>query len=977
MIKAFVKQIVIKKYLAHLELFILALLLFFVSPYQSYATQTELLQPQSTVAIAPPAKSIVIALPTKLALNNTGDNNFHHLVNFLKEYWQIWSIDNQQPIKFVHMSSKNALQALKNREIDIAAVSVFNKDEMDVLYSIPYAKFQQRIFRRLSNDVLAGTQLGIHSSRTSTLDFLGPHVIRKYYENIDVLLTNYKKFDALYSTKPWLLKQKLNDLNLMKEFYISTEEAPTINFHFAVAKNNRNLLYLINDNLRMVSKTQANLWKNKYTASKNNPITLTIGNYLTQLSEAEKQYIIDHNQLYFPVTENGFPPYIITKGFTSITERGFAIDLIEIAQQKLGIIFKPIFVETFDRAIEAINNQQADFLVQVEANGDKDDQYNYSVPYLKSSYSIIYRYDYSLNNDVNDLSDEKIAVVANFNATRLLKRQYPNASFIVFPTIEEAINAVSHAEASIFIGRSLTSAYIIKQQSLSNLTSQPLGSSHLDAQFTFATLKANTSLNTLFSRTVNSITADQFDDLYAKWSKSAFTESNAQKKLDVVYQQASYILSITFVVILIIFLVYYRQLQTQKIVQQKVEKALTVAEKARNEAEESAKAKITFLARMSHEIRTPMNGVLGMAEALTFTRLDANQQELLGTLSGSARNLLSLLNDVLDFSKMDAGKLTLEAVPVNFHLLIKNIMSSFSHIKRHETLKLHYHVDDKITHNYLTDPTRITQVLNNLISNAIKFTEYGQITVSITRVEQTIKEGNIIDSVKISIQDTGIGITKDQQPFLFTPFKQADDDVTRKYGGTGLGLSICHEIVTAMGSAITLESTPNVGSNFYFVLGLKQAGFEYDTDEPNKNTRLTNSIDDDRFKGLRILIAEDNLVNIKVLTAQLKRINIDPDIAQDGEQALNMHTKFPYDIIISDCHMPKMDGFELARIVSQSIKKRPVWLIAVTADALTGAADNCIAAGFNDYMAKPCSQEEVTSKLNNAYHHLMKTLRQT
>jgi signal transduction histidine kinase/ActR/RegA family two-component response regulator len=423
---------------------------------------------------------------------------------------------------------------------------------------------------------------------------------------------------------------------------------------------------------------------------------------------------------------------------------------------------------------------------------------------------------------------------------------------------------------------------------------------------------------------------------------------------------------------LIIFWIYYRRLQIQKSTQRKVEKALTVAEQARSQAEESAKAKITFLARMSHEIRTPMNGVLGMAEALTFTRLDANQQELLGTLRGSARNLLSLLNDVLDFSKMDAGELTLENVPVNFHLLTKNIMSSFNHVNHHDNLRLHYDVDDKITHNYLTDPTRITQVLNNLISNAIKFTEEGEIALSIALVAQDVEEDKIIDTIQISIQDSGIGIAKEQQPLLFTPFKQANSDVTRKYGGTGLGLSICQEIVTAMGSIIKLESALNIGSKFHFTLKLKQAGIECDTEDRRKNTRLANGIDDDRFTKLRILVAEDNLVNIKVLTAQLMRININADVAQDGEQALNMHTECPYDIIISDCHMPKMDGFELARSITQSKPQKPVWLIAVTADALTGAADNCLEAGFNDYMAKPCSQEDVTNKLNNAYRQLLK-----
>jgi len=972
MIKFFVRQRVIKKYFTCSPIFIIVLLSLFTLPFQTFALQKQAAKHQPDVTTLAVNKTLYIALPTEKALNKAGDDDLHRLVSFLKEYWQIWAIDNKQPIKFIYMSSNKAIEALKNDEIDIAALGVFDKTQTDILYSIPYAKYQQHIFRRLVDDGKTGTQLGIHSPRTSTLDFLGPNVIRTYYKDIDLLLADYKKYDALYSTKPWLLKKKLYNSDLMKEYYISMEEGPAANFHFITRKSDRNLLYAINDSLRMVSKAQANLWKNKYTASQDGALKLTIGNYLSQLSENEKQYIIDNNQLYFPVTKNGFPPYLITKGFTNITARGFTIDLVKVAQEKLGIIFKPLFVESFDFSIKAVNNQQADFLPQVEVSNERIKGYNISVPFLKSNYSIIYRHDYSLINNISDLKHEKIAVITSFNATRLLKKQYPYANFIAFATIEEAINAVSNGDASVFIGHSLPSAYIIKQQSLPNLTSQPLPKFHRDAQFTFATLKANNTLITLFNRTINSITADQFDDLYAKWSKSAFSENNVQQRLDTFYRQAGYIISITFLAIFVIFLVYYRKLQTQRSVQQRVENALNLAEKARSRAEKSGKEKITFLARVSHEIRTPMNGVLGMAEALTFTKLDDNQQELLGTLRGSARNLLTLLNDVLDFSKMDAGELTLESVPVNFHLLTKNIMSSFEHCRQQETLHLRYHVDDRITHNYFTDPTRITQVLNNLISNAIKFTKHGEIVISITLTAKRVEKDDIIDTLRISIQDSGIGITKEQQALLFTPFKQANNDITRKYGGTGLGLSICQEIITAMGSVIEVESTPNIGSKFDFLLDLKQAGIECDTEDRRKNKRLTNAIGDDRFNDLRILIAEDNLVNIKVLTTQLKRINIDADVAQDGEQAFNMHTNSPYDIIISDCHMPKMDGFELARKIKQTNPQRPIWLIAITADALTEAAENCLTAGFNDYIAKPCSQEAITDKLNNAYRQLLK-----
>ena len=491
-----------------------------------------------------------------------------------------------------------------------------------------------------------------------------------------------------------------------------------------------------------------------------------------------------------------------------------------------------------------------------------------------------------------------------------------------------------------------------------------------DAKFAAASLKQNDSLITLLNRTIKSISADQFDDMYARWSKTAFVEAENDEKTTGVYRYTIYILATTLVICLIIFWVYYRELQVRKIGQKKVEKALAVAELARAEAEKSTQAKATFLARMSHEIRTPMNGVLGMAEALAFTKLDKEQKELLETLNGSARNLLALLNDVLDFSKMDADKLTLESVPVDIHALTKNIITGFSHYQKSGDLEIKFKISDKITHSYFTDPTRLTQVLNNLLSNAVKFTEKGRIELSVAITDSEIINKEAFDSLHISVRDSGIGISKKNQALLFTPFIQADTEVTRKFGGTGLGLSICQEIVKAMGGEIALESTPGSGSLFHFTLRFKRANIVKKLDERRKNPRAYHDKNDDRFKDFRVLVAEDNLVNVKVLTAQLEQLNIKADIAENGQQALDMHEQNAYDIIISDCHMPELDGFELAKRLSRQAQEKPLWLIAITADALSGAAEKCLSAGFNDYMAKPTPQEEVNNKLNTAYRYL-------
>ena len=913
---------------------------------------------------------IRIALPEQKILNAAVGEKFDSLVNFLKEYWQVWGIDHKYAIEFVRIQQGSAYQALKEKRIDIAAVTVFNENVSDILLSIPYAKYKQRFFRRVTPDESNGIQIGIHTSAQEILTFLGDHIDRQYYDNIDDLLANYTKFDALYSTQPWLLHEKLSQLKLTKHFFVSKDEAPNLYLHAATRAEDRDLLYAINESLRAVNKSQAQLWTNKYLQNNQGNFSLTLGHYFTNLSEAEKRYAIDHNLLTFPIDDKGLPPYVIPNSFTNITERGLVIDLTNIITEKTGLLFRPLYVENKKIAIKSLNDNHVDILLNIDVSATQQQEFAYTVPYLTRQYSIFYRRDYYLTTSLDELNDESIAIVKNVNPADSILTMLPNATIKEYQTIEKAILAVSRGEVNAYIGRSLTTAYLIKEKRLSNLTGQPIPAFNDNAQFTFATLNENTDLILLLNRTIKSISANKIDNLVAKWNMTNFNNRNIKEGVDVAYQQASYVLAGISGTCLIIFWIYYRQLRLRKMAQQKAEQALVIAEEARKEAEKSAQAKITFLARMSHEIRTPMNGVFGMAEALSFTPLNIEQQDLLDTLKNSARNLLALLNDVLDFSKMDAGKLTLESVSVNFHQLTKNIMASFIQTSKKEQLALALDIDEEISHCYFTDPTRLTQVLNNLISNAMKFTEKGSICISINLEQRKESPNTTYDTLRFSVKDTGIGIAKKNQALLFTPFKQADVEVTRKYGGTGLGLSICQEIVNAMGGKIALESVEGCGSDFSFSLTLKQAGFEQAAQDRRKNQRSQHAEDDNRFSDIRVLIAEDNLINIKVLSAQLERLNIIADVAEDGAKALELHALNQYDIIISDCHMPILDGFELAKQLTQTPQEKPIWLIAITADALSGSAEKCLTAGFDDYMAKPCPQEEITNKVNHAYRQL-------
>ncbi|GAA6204864.1 transporter substrate-binding domain-containing protein [Thalassotalea sp. SU-HH00458] len=914
---------------------------------------------------------IRISLPDQASIDAASPEPVQQVVNFLKEFWQIWAIDNEIDVKFYFLPTVEALKQLKEEKIDVVAFNIYQPEYKNVLYSIPYAKFKQTLFQRINHNNSDGFQLAIHSEDKNTLRFLSDTVSRQFFIDLNTLLDKQTKFDAIYSTKPWLLKQALESRSLQNQFYINQQDIPDITLHFTTRTNDRALLSLINNNLRQVKAAQAKLWQDKYLSNVENNFELSLGQYSQGLTEQEKQYVIDHNIIQYPITHAGFPPYIISQSHSNIIERGFAIDLLHHASAKLGIIFKPVYVDNFQDLIDKVTKGNAELLVNIEYDKSLEPQFSFSIPYLKAHYSIVYNPTIPQEQQFSNLNNRTIAAIKNFQATQLLKKAYPQATFMLFDTLELALTAVSQGNADVFIGRSLATSYLIKKNHLSNLTSQPLPDFHRDAQFTFATTKAEQTLVALLNRTINALPATEFENLYAKWSQASFPEANVQAQVDVIYRKASYLFIVIVIIALIVFWVYYRRLQLRKAAQKKVENALVIAESARNEAEQSAQAKITFLAKMSHEIRTPMNGILGMAEALNFTPLNKDQTELLDTLEGSARHLLALLNDVLDFSKMDAGKLTLESVPVNFHLLAKNALKSFRMVNDQQNIQLLCHVDDDITHSYFTDPTRLNQVLNNLISNAIKFTEHGSITLSIKRIEQAIKKDGIYDTIRMSVTDTGIGISPKQQSQLFTPFIQADDDITRKFGGTGLGLSICQEIVMGMGGKINIHSVEGSGSEFYFDLTYQQAEFEKEITERRKNTRNAIKPEDERFKGINVLIAEDNLVNVKVLTSQLSRLGIEADVAYDGLEALTMYERNSYQLVISDCHMPNMDGFELAAKI-KALAKEPLWLIAVTADALSGAAEKCISAGFDDYMTKPCTQEEITDKVNHAYRAIQK-----
>lgn len=561
--------------------------------------------------------TVRIALPDKLSITSASPERFQLLVNFLKEYWQIWGIDNQVSIEFSYLSTPEAQRQLAQGEIDIISIMNLQMAPKTFLYSVPFASYKQSFFRHQDKALGGKMRIAVLDEQKQALDYLPDYIERTYFDDLNNLLAQYHQFDAIYSVRPWLLKAALEDYGLNQQFFINQEEVPPVTLHFATRRTDRQLMLQLNDYVRDIKPEQARLWQEKYLSYPDSNFSLSFGQYLTNLTEREKNYVLENNEVRYPISEQGLPPFVISRNLTNLRDRGFSIDLLQLMANRLGVVFKPERYENYQNMVDSIENNETQLHPVVEVLKGNSDRYLFTLPFLDAHYSAIYNPSISDYSQFSDANKHVISLVSVFQVSDLIKQSFPKATFIEFDTIEEAISSVARGESTLFIGRSLLAASIVKQRGYANLTSIPLSNFRPNAKLAFGTSKHNQTLVSLLNKGINSVSADQLDSLYAKWSQNAFPVADVQAKVRDAYRQASYVFFAILLIALVVFWVYYRQLQVRKVAQKKIEHALAIAEAARTEAEKSAQAKISFLARMSHEIRTPMNGVLGMAEALS------------------------------------------------------------------------------------------------------------------------------------------------------------------------------------------------------------------------------------------------------------------------------------------------------------------------------------------------------------------------
>ena len=616
---------------------------------------------------------------------------------------------------------------------------------------------------------------------------------------------------------------------------------------------------------------------------------------------------------------------------------GIAADYVGKLSEALSLDFKVKAISKGMNLKRAVKNGEIDLIPAIMPSNAQREYLDFTKPYLKLPIVLAVRKGGPVVSGFGDLQGRTIGFLKGYGIDEAILNDWPDLNVVYFQTMEEALRELSKGNLYTFAGDLASLSFYIQKFELDNV--QVGGTTKYNFELAMGVSKDLPHLLEILNRLLDSVDLQTRQDIKHRWMNLQVQD---------VDDFGPYIKPVILALVLICLIFFVIIMSNKRLLRlnNELEKVHRESLIAKNQADAANKAKSEFLANMSHEIRTPMNGVIGAVSLLEDGQLNEEQAELCGIVSQSAQSLLVILNDILDLSKLEAGKMVFEHIKVDLRELFGQAFSLLNANAQDKKLDYHFECHSEVGDNFICDPTRLKQVVLNVLSNAVKFTEAGTVSLEVKITESGLNKGHL----EILVRDTGLGISDQDKDRIYKSFEQADSSTTRAFGGTGLGLAISRFMVEEMLGEIDFESVLGEGTVFKILLDLPQAL------EPEKKEAAKIEVFED---SPSILLCEDNESNAFLIQKILKAMGCEVTLAEDGFKALSFLRSNHFDLIFMDIQLPSMSGLEVTKTIKMERADYSTPIIALTANAREEDKQLAKAAGLDGFVTKPIRSDEL------------------